>query len=345
MTAGSGTRQPSLVARHKVLFLLLAMLTMVLGAVAGSALYVKHQIDSISRLDLNLNLDDTIGGHERPPRPAGAAAGSVNILVAGIDDGASSRILEELRRDHWVPGSHRSDTIMVVHLDADRQKAYVISVPRDTWVPVDGYGMAKINAAFSYGGPPLFVRTMEQFTGLRMDHLVVVDWAGFRGVTDALGGVEIQTAGSVTPTTLDGTEALRYVRERYNLPRGDLDRIQRQQNVIRALSSKLMSADTLTSPSRLGRLFGTVRGNVALDEGLTTARLGDLAASLRELRSSDVTQLTVPVRKFGRIDGQSVVIVNRSETKKLFGAALADELGSYVATHEVDMLPAAASVD
>ncbi len=336
-----------MLARHKVLFALLGLGGLLFAAVGGWAAYLNHQISAIPRIDLDLDSDLGVGSagrHERPPRPTGKAAESVNILVAGVDSGESSRILDELADGAWVPGSHRSDVIMVLHISADRRAAYVISVPRDTWVSIDGYGMSKINAAFSYGGPPLFVQTLEQFTGLRMDHLAVVDWAGFKGLTDALGGVEIENADATGTTTLDGEEALAYVRERYSLPRGDLDRIQRQQNVLRALSDRLMSSGTLSNPMKLTDVLKAVTHSIAVDKNLTNERMRELALSMRGLRGGDVTQITVPVEGFDRIGGQSVVLVDQGKAKELFGAAVEDELDDYVATHDVDMLPAAASV-
>ncbi|MGH3506262.1 MAG: LCP family protein, partial [Nocardioidaceae bacterium] len=337
-------------ARHKVLFALLGLGGLLFAAVGGWAAYLNHQISAIPRIDLDLGSDVLVGaglgtgtGHvERPPRPTGKAAKSVNILVAGVDAGESSRILDGLEDGAWVPGSHRSDVIMVLHLSADRRKAYVISVPRDTWVPIDGYGMAKINAAFSYGGPPLYVHTLEQFTGLRMDHLAIIDWAGFKDLTDALGGVEIE--GATGPTRLDGEQALDYVRERYSLPRGDLDRIQRQQNVLRAITVQLMSAGTLSNPVKLTDVLKAVTHSIVVDRNLTNERMRELALSLRGLRGGDLTQITVPVAGLDRVDGQSIVRVDPDKARELFGAAITDELDKYVATRDVDTLPAPASV-
>lgn len=332
-----------LLARHKALVILLVCAGILLGLVAGAAVYVNRQLAAVPRLDFDLNQPGT--GYERPPSPSGDAARAVNILLAGVDAGQSSRILEELRHGPWVPGSHRTDAIMILHIDGDRRHAYVISVPRDTWVSIDGYGMAKINAAFSYGGPQLFARTMEEFTGLRMNHFAIVDWAGFKSLTDALGGVTIQASGSNGTTTMDGKEALAYVRERYSLPRGDLDRIQRQQNVLRALSSQVASAGVLANPVKLDDVIKSFTHNVAVDKDLGNQEFWNLAMSLRHLKTQDLTQLTIPVKRFATIDHQSVVIIDKAGTKRLFGAAIADELGGYLAHHTEDTLPAPGSVN
>ncbi len=344
---GMDSRRRGVVARHKALFALLAIAGVLLAATGGFAAYLNHQISAIPRLDLDLGSSQGLGPglSDRPPRATGEAAEAVNILVAGVDAGESSRIVDDLADGPWVAGSHRSDVIMVLHIDADRQHAYVISIPRDTWVLIDGWGMAKVNAAFSYGGPSLFVHTLEQYTGLRMDHFAIVDWSGFEDLTDALGGVPVQLAGSSGTTMLDGEQALKYVRERKSLPRGDLDRIQRQQNVLRALSGEMMSAGTLTNPATLTDVLDAVTDNIVVDKSLTDERMRELALSLRGLSGGDVMQMTVPVAGFDRIDGQSVVRVDRGAAKEMFGAALTDELDGYVATHDVDKLPDPGSVD
>jgi LCP family protein required for cell wall assembly len=336
-----------LLARHKALFALLGLATLLVAGVGAWAVSLSNQISSIPRMDLDLDSDivrdPVLGAYERPTPPTGPAAEAVNILVGGVDAGESSRIVEDLERGTWVPGSHRSDTIMVLHLSADRRRAYVISVPRDTWVPIDGYGMAKINAALSYGGPALFVRTLEQFTGLRMNHLVIVDWDGFRRLVDELGGVEIRRQGAAT--TLGGEEALAYVRERFGLPRGDLDRMQRQQNVVRALSEELIDREVLLNPLKLTEVLQIVTSSVAVDKGFSDEEMRRLALSLRGLDGGDVAHLTVPVEGFDRIDGQSVVLVDAAKARRLFGAAIADELDEYVEPLQVDTLPAPEAVD
>jgi LCP family protein required for cell wall assembly len=337
--------------RHKALVALLGLTGVLLVAVAGMAVYVTGRIDGLTRIDLNqpTALGPGLVEADRPPRPTGEAAGSVNILLAGLDAGEDAPPVAQLASGEWVPGSHRSDTIMILHLDADRRHAYVISIPRDTWVVIDGHGPAKINAALSYGGAPLYVRTIEQFTGLRMDHLVLVDWRGFMDLTDAMGGVQLaapagSSSGAAT-VELTGEEALDYVRERKSLPRGDLDRTQRQQNVLRALLDQTLSAGTLANPFKLQDVLTAVTDNVAVDSSLTTRRILDLSLSLRNLRGGDaVSYLNVPVRAFDMIEGQSVVLVDRPAARALFSATRADELDEYVATHEVDSLPAPAYV-
>src|SRR5690606_11587247 len=117
---------------------------------------------------------------------------AINILLAGSDARTDGRGTTGAGKgDAWKRGGQRSDTIMILHITGDRKSAYLISVPRDSWVNIPGRGMNKINAAYSFGGPPLYIQTIEELTGLRMDHLAVIDWTGFQALTDALGGVEM----------------------------------------------------------------------------------------------------------------------------------------------------------
>jgi LCP family protein required for cell wall assembly len=222
-----------------------------------------------------------------------------------------------------------------------------VSIPRDTWTQVPGYGPAKINAAFSYGGPRLYLQTIEQFTGLHIDHLAVIDWEGFKDLSTALGGVDVYVPRSFTShgvswqqgtQHLQGERALAYVRTRHGLPRGDLDRVARQQNFIRALMDKLVSQGTLANPLRLTGVVRTSAAHLILDSGFTNSRIRSLAFSLRHIDSRNVTFVTMPVRGFGTIDGQSVVLADRAGTKALFGAVAADELGRYVQQHSSGVL-------
>ena len=336
---------PGWIGRHKAVFALLALSGILLGLVAGWAVYLNQQIASVPRIELNLDED------ERPQRPTGSSADAVNILLAGADAGDADgpSIAESVAEGEWIPGSHRSDTIMVLHVTADRDHAYLVSVPRDSWVDIPGYGMEKINAAFSFGGPSLYVRTLEDFTGLRMDHLAIIDWEGFKDLTSALDGVEVYIPETVRDPnggtvwekgrhTVEGEEALRYVRQRHGLPGGDFDRIERQQNLLRSLMQKLVSAGTLVNPIKLSNALEAISGNLVVDDGFSTGDMRGLALSLRGLSTNDVTFVTVPVRGLDRIRGQSVVLVDENRTKGLFGAVMADELGLYLRNHEADLL-------
>ncbi|HEY5419624.1 MAG TPA: LCP family protein, partial [Marmoricola sp.] len=158
--------------RHKALTVLTALAAVAVLAIGMVALYINNEIGDIPRVQISVPEKD------RPAAPTGKYAKSMNILLAGADNGddQGDSIAETVAKGAWRPGVHRSDTIMVLHLTSDRKHAYLISVPRDTYTNVDGYGKQKINAAFSFGGPSLYLRTLEQFSGLRMKHLAIIDW-------------------------------------------------------------------------------------------------------------------------------------------------------------------------
>ncbi len=323
--------------RHKAISVLTALVAAVVLAIGMVALYINHEIGSIPRVPI------AIPEKGRPAEPTGKYAGSMNILLAGADNGddQGASIAETVASGSWRPGVHRSDTIMVLHLTADRKHAYLISVPRDTYTNVDGYGMQKINAAFSFGGPSLYVQTLEQFSGLRMKHLAIIDWNGFRDVSNALGGVRVYVSETSYNSahgvrwakgwqTIKGERALEYVRTRHGLAGGDFDRIQRQQNFMRSMLAQLASRGTLTNPVKFKNSLHAVTGNLTVDDKLGNGDIRSLAWSLRKLRPKDITFLTTPMKRFDSNEAGSVIIPDLAKTRELFGDVATDDLDEYV---------------
>lgn len=335
--------------RHKAFSAFAGIVTLLLVGVIAVAGYLNHQIDQIPRVPL------TIKG----PRPAEVNAKSMNILLAGADNGDAKgpTIAQSVAKGSWTPGEHRSDTIMVLHLTADRKHAYIVSVPRDTYVNVDGYGMQKINAAFSLGGPSLYVQTLEQFTQLRMNHLAIIDWNGFRDMSTALGGVRVYVAQNSYDSaaglhwtkgyqTVEGNRALRYVRQRHGLPNGDFDRIRRQQNFLRSALGQAADKGKLSNPLRFKNMLTSVTGNLTVDSDLSNSKIRDLAWSLRHLRASDITFIQLPFKSFADTSVGSVVNPNLSRTHELFSDVATDDLDQYVAKYGAkDVLSTPTNVD
>ncbi|WP_408897256.1 LCP family protein [Nocardioides sp. R1-1] len=330
---------------RRLFAIVVVVLVVLAGVVAGMVVYTDRQLGDISRFPLDV---------DRPDRPPATGGRALNLLVAAVDDPDGAErgpsVYEELASRGWTPGLFRSDAIMVLHLPADRRSAQLVSIPRDSYVAVPGHGRTKINAAFSYGGPRLLARTVEDLTGVRIDHAVVIGLTGLSRVADIVGGVELHLPedtrspidGSTWPAgtrRLDGAEALAYVRERHSLRRGDFSRIQRQQNFLRALFAQVAGSGTLTSPHRLVELVGQLSTTIAVDAGMTNGVMRRLALQSRHLRADDLTFATVPVTGTPTIDGASVVTLDRPATRSMFAALAEDRLGRWLRTHTTDTLP------
>lgn len=231
----------------------------------------------------------------------------------------------------WKPGVQRSDTLMLVRLDADAGEARTVSIPRDSWVQVPGHGRAKVNEAFARGGPPLLVETVERLTGIRVDHFGVVDWHGFRALTDAVGGVPITVRENAYDPqqdrhfaagthTMDGEEALAYVRQRHGLPGHELDRIERQQQFLRSLVGEMRGEVGVADPVAMDRMLNAVTGAVSVDADLSNSDLRDFVLDLRRLDTENVEFTTAPIERSEMIHGQYALLLDEDECRKLWHA-------------------------
>jgi len=260
-----------------------------------------------------------------------------NILIVGNDDRdtATDAELAQLgtTRDG---GSYNTDTMMLLHVPADGSKATVISFPRDSYVTIPGHGKNKLNSAYvdgvadSHGnkaaGASLLTDTLENLTGLNIDHFVQVDLLGFYRISNAIGGVTVCLNSAMRPATytgqigngfdsgyeadgsfvrsysgidlkkgdnvIRGTQALAFVRQRHGLPAGDLDRIKRQQYFLSAVFRKLTSGGTLLNPFKLQHLLNAVTSSLTMDQSLDPAKL---AQQMQNLSAGNVTFTTIPL--------------------------------------------------
>jgi len=305
----------------------------------GFAMFLNAQLSDVETFELKKL------PNESRPAPAAGNSDAVNILLAGVYKG-DGRSISEIAAGGWDSGVLRSDTIMVLHLTADREKAYVVSIPRDSYIRLyDDTGqpqrLDKANAAFSLFGPTAYTATIENLTGLRMQHLAVVDWAGFEDITNALGGVEVYVPPSTAEDktgavragkqVLNGEQALRYVRTRYTLPDGDFGRIDRQQNFLRSMMQQLLDRDTLTNPFTLAPALDAVADSLTVDESLDSGTMRSLALSLRGIEKSDVTFVTAPFARFDETSsGSSIVRLDQGQSKQLWQAVADDDIESYL---------------
>ncbi|MET8944232.1 LCP family protein [Streptomyces sp. NPDC004542] len=280
----------------------------VLGGTGAGYVYFKLN-GNITSLDI----DQALGAD----RPAKADNGSENILVLGSDTRSGSNKKLGGGTDD---GSARSDTAMIVHVYEGHKKAAVVSMPRDTLIDrpecTDTKGTTHpaakgvmFNEAYSTGGAACTVKTVETLTGLRMDHYLEVDFAGFEKLIDELGGVRVSTAENIKDPQshldlkagthqLTGRQALGLVRTRHGVGDGsDLGRIQLQQAFVKALVDQVKQIGVLTSPKKLLDLADTATEAVTTDSELGSVNsLADFADGLKGISSSHLHMVTMPVR-------------------------------------------------
>jgi LCP family protein required for cell wall assembly len=282
---------------------LLALLVVLSTVVLVAYKKLEGNINSISSLNLGTDRP-TAPKVEGPKRP-------LNVLVMGSDDRKGTNIGGE------TPGL--SDTAILLHLSADRSRAYGVSLPRDLMVDrptcfakngkrkIAG-GLRQFNTAFAVGGPACTVRTVEHLTDVRVDHFVVVNFAGFRDMVNAVHGVTVCVPEEVDDTVghihlpkgtykVDGNQALDYVRVRHDIgaPTGDIGRMKRQQAFISAMISKVVSAGTLTNPVRLYKFLDAATSSLSTDSGFAhLAELASLGNSLKDIGLDRVQFITAP---------------------------------------------------
>ncbi|WP_434094034.1 LCP family protein, partial [Saccharopolyspora kobensis] len=237
-----------------------------------------------------------------------AAGAGTNWLIVGSDsrDGLDPETRENLHVG--AAEGNRTDTIMIAHLPDNDTPPTLISLPRDSRVPVPGQGRSMINSAFAIGGPQLLAQTVEQATGLRIDHYAEIGFGGFAGLVDAVGGVEMCLEQEMHDTqtgqtlqagcqVLDGEKALTFVRMRYSdaTPRSDLDRVANQRRFIGALADEASSFGTLINPFTTYALADSGAAAMKMSESDGVGDLLSLAWAMRGISSGGVVTTTVPV--------------------------------------------------
>jgi LCP family protein required for cell wall assembly len=205
-----------------------------------------------------------------------------------------------------------------------------------------GTRRAKVNAAFAWGELPLLVKTVECFTSVRIDHVVQIDFGGFKQVVDALGGVDMPIERDITSIHepfrkftkgtmhLNGTEALDYVRQRKQFPDGDFARMRNQQILMKVMLDKAASGQTLTNPIKFNNFVNAMTKAIKVDQGFS---LLDMGLQFRGLRSDDLTFLTSPFSGTDDIGGQSVVLSDRERAIALYNAMAADKMAQWAAAN------------
>ncbi|MES4904920.1 MULTISPECIES: LCP family protein [unclassified Streptomyces] len=278
---------------------------LVLGGVGAGYVYYKLNGNITS-----VNINGALGSD----RPKNVDNGSMDILVLGSDSRAGQNA-----KYGTDEGTSRSDTAMVVHVYKGRQKASVVSIPRDTLIrrpactkdgrTVPAQRLAMFNSAYEVGGPACAVKTVESMTGIRMDHYLEVDFSGFKHLIDQLGGVDITTTKPIHDAkshldlepgkhTLSGEQSLGLVRTRHAVGDGsDLGRIKLQQAFIKALLDQIKSVDLFSSPKKLYDLADTSTKALTTDSELASVnKLRGFAEGLKGIDSKDMHMVTLPVQ-------------------------------------------------
>ncbi|MCS3492062.1 MULTISPECIES: LCP family protein [Micrococcaceae] len=319
-------------------------LVMVAALVAAGYLWnLGRTFDSESQ-----TITDAFPAEETRPEVNDESKDAVNILLLGSDTRATREADEDSEDFGTLPNGGRSDTMMLVHIPADRENVFVTSVMRDTWLDIPGVGTAKINRAFASGGVPKAVETLEGLFGVRINHVASVDFEGFKGLTDAVGGVTVNNPrgfkqsivnGMYFPEgvqTLDGEQALAFVRERKSFPGSDYERVKNQQLFVKALLGQLMSKETLTNPGKVSEVVSQIAPFIAVDETLDSGKVASYASSMLNLRSNDMEFFTLPNKGPGRsADGQSIVIPDMEVIEKFGKALQEDKMAEFVETTDL----------
>jgi len=312
-----------------------ALLAAVLLATGGWGWYLGRVAQA------TVNRTDAIPGNAN--LPPGSA---MNLLLVGSD---SRSDLTEEQRSAFSTGDDsglNTDTIMLAHVPADGSGASFVSFPRDSYVEIPGHGTDKLNAAYAYGyssvsssrpeserrtaGSQLLVRTITQLSGLQIDHYAEVDLLGFFNLSTVVGGVEVNLCKAVNdknsgaafeagPQTISGVDALRFVRQRHGLPRGDFDRIVRQQTFIAGMIRKIVSENVLLDLGKQRQLVQAAADALTVDQSLD---LFNLAQQMQSVAPGNIKFQTVPNLGTDRVDNKSIVRLKDADTLHAFFADL-----------------------
>lgn len=275
-------------------------------------------------------------------KPAPVELASENILLMGTDTRGS--LGTNLNKT-----GYRSDTMMILHITKDRKKIQVISIPRDTWVPIPGHGKGKINWALSFGGASLAVKTVSQFMKIKIDHVVMINFKGVIKLSQVLDGIPIYNPQAFTsdpvayPKTfrfkkgdivLKGENALAFVRERHAFAGGDGARIENQQRFIKAVIKRILSAGVIGNPAKVLELSNSIGKLLIVDKGIDSKWILSKALELSSFDGENMQFFTLPIKNSGHemYGGVNhyVLYANNNEVKTIAAMLTVDTLSNYI---------------
>ncbi|HTJ74381.1 MAG TPA: LCP family protein [Acidimicrobiales bacterium] len=289
------------------------------------SLYVQSRLGQIKRVDVPNLADDVPGA-------------VMNVLLVGSDSRANLEGTDATGFGKDVVGGQRSDTMMVLHIDPRAEKAAIVSVPRDLYLPIADTNFSdRVNAAFALGGPDQLVATIQRALNITINHYVQVDFVGFKDIVETVGGVTIYLPYPVRDSgsgldigkagcfDLNGQQALAWVRSRkmeflingtwQEDGRADLGRIERQQDFIRRMMKKALSSG-ITNPIQLNRLIGIGVKDVTFDSALSTKDITALGRRFSSLDPDRVVLRTLPTDP-ADIDGKSVLKLQTAQAQPM----------------------------
>lgn len=326
-------RRPTSRSRQRVIGLNIGRTALALVSVVA-LVATGYAWNTLQRAQSGLQTADVLdqGAAAKPPD------GSMDILLVGMDSRTDAKghplpqaVLNQLHAGQDT-GELDTDTMILVHIPTGGGKAIGVSIPRDSWVNIPGYGMGKINSAYglakaaslrqlkakgglspaqldvqsNQAGAKEAIETVEQLTGVGIDHYAAVNLDGFFQISNAIGGVPVcllhpvddtKWSGAVFPAghfNVRGVKALEFVRQRHNIPGGstDLEREQRQQAFMASMAHKILSEGVLTSPGTLNKLISAVQSAITIDDRWN---LLDFAQEMSGMSSGQIKFQTVPV--------------------------------------------------
>lgn len=249
----------------------------------------------------NITRVDSAPSGDRPTDGKGT-----NFLLIGSD--SRQGLTEEQKKLYGATNAEgaRTDSIILVHVSDSGNKPLIISLPRDSYVPIPGYKKNKINAAYTFGGPKLLVATVESATGLPIKGYLEIGFGGFASVVDSLGGVDICVPFNMLDPeagidlkkgcqTLNGPNALGFVRTRHTDPRGDLGRADRQRQFLSAVMKKAMSPSTVLVPWKYRSFADSMSHGLTLGQDTTMGEAIAIFQAMRSVSNGDGLSATVPI--------------------------------------------------
>lgn len=267
----------------------------------------------------------------------------MNVLVIGSDMRGVARDAAAHTAATGQPMDHRSDALMLVHVPADRRTLYIVSINRDMWADIPGFGGGKINAGLQYGGIDMTTQTVQQLFGITIHHTLMLDFGGLKLMVDGLGGIDVNVPVPFQSTHdtghvfgpgvnhLDGQAALEFSRERFAFVDGDVQRVRNQQILLRAILARLTAGGTLNDVTAVRNLVDFASCCLTVNKGFDPVQAAILAYSLRNLDASAIETMTLPTAGAGFIAGQSVLFPDYGAINAVGAALREGRIGDFAA--------------